>query len=65
MGHGTDTKFYVVKVEVPDHVADAAFSNPRLDGIGPAKYLEVADLNAHGKIAEVTSVRVEKKIKCV
>jgi RHS repeat-associated protein len=64
MGHGTDTKFYVVKVEVPDHIADAAFKNPHLDGIGAARYLEVVDLNEHGKLTEVTSVRVEHKIKC-
>ena len=57
MGHGTDTKFYVVKVEVPDDIAEAAFKHTNLDGIGNARYIEVDDLNKYGEVKQVNSVR--------
>ncbi|EPL0284513.1 TPA: RHS repeat-associated core domain-containing protein [Proteus mirabilis] len=46
MGHGGD--FRVVQVNVPDHIADAAYKNPRLDGIGKARFIENAVLNDAG-----------------
>jgi len=57
MGHGTDTKFYVVKVEVPDDIAGTAFKHTNLDGIGNARYIEVDDLNKYGEVKQVNSVR--------
>ena len=59
MGHGTDSKFYILKVEVPDDIADSAFKHANLDGIGDARYLDVDTLNQHGKITEVNSTRVK------
>lgn len=57
MGHGADAKFYVVKVEVPDDIANSAFRHTNLDGIGDARYFDVDTLNQHGKIKQVNSVR--------
>jgi hypothetical protein len=59
MGHGTDPKFYVITVEVPDDIADSAFKQANLDGIGDARYLDVDTLNQHGKIKEINSIRVQ------
>ena len=58
MGHGSDPKFYVVRVEVPDDVAEAAFKRQNLDNIGNARYLEVDDLNRHALITQRSSIRV-------
>ncbi len=49
MGHGGET-FKVVQVEVPDNVANNMHIDPHLDGIGPARYADLEDLNNHGKI---------------
>ncbi|OTQ26682.1 hypothetical protein B6D03_13545 [Gilliamella apicola] len=43
MGHGGD--FRVVQVSVPDNIADAAYKNPRLDGIGKARFIDNVVLN--------------------
>ena len=58
-GKGSD-KFYVLKVTVPDNIAANAFSNPHLDGIGPAKNLECDILNKYDKITEVSKIRCKK-----
>ena len=59
MKHGTDAKFYVVKVHVPDNVAEAAFKHANLDGIGDARYLEVDVLNQHATLTEIHAVRAK------
>ena len=43
MGHGGD--FRVVQVSVPDNIADATYKNPRLDGIGKARFIDNVVLN--------------------
>jgi len=43
MGHGDD--FRVVQVSVPDNITDAAYKNPRLDGIGKARFIDNVVLN--------------------
>ena len=43
MGHGGD--FRVVQVSVLDNIADAAYKNPRLDGIGKARFIDNVVLN--------------------
>lgn len=58
MGHGSDSKFYVVRVEVPDDVADVALRRQNLDNIGNARYLEVDELNRHARITQRSSIRV-------
>ncbi|MGM0936116.1 MAG: RHS repeat-associated core domain-containing protein [Pseudomonadota bacterium] len=44
MGHGGD--FKVVQVNVSDKLANNAYAVKNLDGIGNARYIEVADLNS-------------------
>jgi hypothetical protein len=57
MGHGTDTKFYVLTVEIPDDIADSAFRSTNLDNIGDARYLDTDVLNQEGEIKRVNSIR--------
>ena len=63
MGHGVDTKFYVIEVDIPDYIVDNAFRNPgKHDGIGAASYFEVEDLNQKSvKIKSRNSVRADWK----
>ncbi|KAA8993528.1 hypothetical protein FJU30_26645 [Affinibrenneria salicis] len=44
MGHGGDT-FRVVQIDMPDDIASKLHADPHLDGIGPARYAELSDLN--------------------
>lgn len=44
MGHG-EGAFRVVQVDVPDDIAGKMHKDPHLDGIGPARYAEIEDLN--------------------
>ena len=63
MGHGVDTKFYVIEVDIPDYIVGNAFRNPgKHDGIGAASYFEVEDLNQKSvKIKSRNSVRADWK----
>ncbi|WP_159295626.1 RHS repeat domain-containing protein [Tenacibaculum maritimum] len=58
MGHGDDSKFYVVKFDVDDTVADKAYKVKGLDGIGNARAIDVEDLNGNTKMKKVNSHRV-------
>lgn len=46
--------YQIIKTTVPKSYADSMFSNPNLDGIGPARYADDLDeLNrVHGGIGE-------------
>ncbi|KVK85723.1 hypothetical protein WS90_00550 [Burkholderia cepacia] len=44
MGHG-EGAVRVVQVDVPDDIAGKMHKDPHLDGIGPARYAEIEDLN--------------------
>ncbi len=44
MGHGGST-FQVVQINVPDDIAGKMHVDPHLDGIGPARYAQVEQLN--------------------
>jgi hypothetical protein len=44
MGHGGDA-FRVVQIDVPDNIAANMHADPHLDGIGPARYAQLEDLN--------------------
>ncbi|MQL50190.1 hypothetical protein GEA64_20495 [Photorhabdus khanii] len=44
MGHGGST-FQVVQINVPDDIAGKMHVDPHLDGIGPARYTQVEQLN--------------------
>jgi RHS repeat-associated protein len=48
--------FHILQTEVPSSYADSLFSNPNLDGIGPARYADdLGTLNSvHGGISEYT-----------
>ena len=61
MGHGSDTKFYILTIEIPDNIATTSFKHSNLDGIGDAQYFDVDTLNQHGKIIEVNSIRTKCK----
>lgn len=50
MGHGGDT-FKIVQIDIPDHIANSMHIDPHLDGIGPARYADVTDLNNHSKVS--------------
>ena len=61
MGHGVDTKFYVIEVDISDYIVDNAFRNPgKHDGIGAVSYFEVEALNQKSvKIKSRNSVRAD------
>ncbi|OCG65508.1 hypothetical protein A9G48_10690 [Gilliamella sp. wkB18] len=61
MGHGSDSKFYVVFFDVDDVVAKGAYKVDHLDGIGLARAIEVADLNGKTEVKKVNSIRVKCK----
>lgn len=63
MGHGVDTKFYVIEVDISDYIVDNAFRNPgKHDGIGAASYFEVEALNQKSvKIKSRNCVRADWK----
>nr|WP_272944497.1 RHS repeat-associated core domain-containing protein [Gilliamella apicola] len=61
MGHGSDSKFYVVSFDVDDAVAKGAYKVDHLDGIGLARAIEVADLNGKTEVKKVNSIRVKCK----
>ena len=61
MGHGVDPKFYVLEVDIPDNIVNNAYRKGSLDGIGPASYFEVKDLNNDSvKIKSRNSVRADR-----
>jgi len=64
MGHGNDSKFYVVGFEVDDKIASNAYipDTDRYDGIGRARAIDVEDLNK--KPTPITSVNSQRK-KCL
>ncbi len=59
MGHGGEI-FKVVQIDVPDHIANRMYFISHLDGIGPARYAEVIDLNKHAKITWIKTIKVKK-----
>ena len=61
MGHGKDSKFYVVKFEVDDAVADNAYKVKNLDGIGNARAIDADKLNGNTKVKSVNSQRLKCK----
>ena len=63
IGHGADTKFYVIEVDIPDNIVKKAFRvSDNLDGIGAASYFEVEDLNNNSvKIKSRNSIRANQK----
>lgn len=61
MGHGSNT-FKVVQIDIPDNIANNMFRDPHLDGIGPARYADVADLNKYSKVK--WSQEVKAKLRC-
>ena len=61
MGHGGDT-FKIVQIDIPDNIANSMHIDPHLDGIGPARYADVADLNNHSKVT--WSQEVKTKTGC-
>jgi RHS repeat-associated protein len=63
MGHGSDSKFYVVGFEVDDDIAAKAFiAGDNHDGIGKARAIDVDDLNA--KPTPVTSLNSQRVKGC-
>ncbi|WP_214086380.1 MULTISPECIES: hypothetical protein [Photorhabdus] len=44
MGHG-GSSFQVVQINVPDDIAKNMHFDPKLDGIGPARYAQLEQLN--------------------
>ncbi|GAB7263392.1 hypothetical protein DaDZ19_50660 [Dickeya ananatis] len=61
MGHGGDT-FKVVQINMPDDIANRLHADPHLDGIGPARYAELEDLNdPRTKITWTKEVKSTKK----
>lgn len=58
MGHGGET-FKVVQIDIPDHIADSMHIDPHLDGIGPARYADVTDLNNHSKVSWSKDVKAK------
>ncbi|WP_317125567.1 RHS repeat-associated core domain-containing protein [Flavobacterium columnare] len=62
MGHGNDSKFYVVGFEIDDDIAKNAFiAGDNHDGIGRARAIDVDDLNK--KATSVTSIN-SQRVKC-
>ncbi|GEM53938.1 hypothetical protein B0A58_03910 [Flavobacterium branchiophilum NBRC 15030 = ATCC 35035] len=62
MGHGTDSKFYVVGFEIDDDIAKNAFiAGDKHDGIGRARAIDVDDLNK--KATSVISIN-SQRVKC-
>jgi RHS repeat-associated protein len=61
LGHGSDSKFYVVGFEIDDAIANDAYKVKGLDGIGDSRAIDVNDLNA--KPTPVTSVDAHR-INC-
>ncbi|WP_240666827.1 RHS repeat-associated core domain-containing protein, partial [Serratia marcescens] len=59
MGHGGDV-FRVVQIDVPDNVASKMHIDPHLDGIGPARYAEVVDLNNHAKVTWSKEIKAKR-----
>ncbi|CVA21861.1 Cell wall-associated polypeptide CWBP200 [Serratia marcescens] len=59
MGHGGDV-FRVVQIDVPDNVASKMHIDPHLDGIGPARYAEVVDLNNHTKVTWSKEIKAKR-----
>ena len=68
MGHGADTKFYVVEFEVDDEIAEKAYipdkckRGEKFDGVGRARAIEIDELNKKPpEIKKITSYRNTKK----
>lgn len=62
MGPGSDIKFYVIEVDIPDNIVDNAYRvSGKHDGIGAASYFEVDDLNSEGvKIRSRNTIRADR-----
>ena len=54
LGHGTDSKFYVVEFEIDDEILSGAYKVQNLDAIGDALAIDIDQLNNSSAI--VTSV---------
>jgi hypothetical protein len=62
MGHGDDSKFYVVGFEIDDDIAKSSYiAGDNHDGIGKARAIDVDDLNKKPTI--ITSVN-SQRVKC-
>ncbi len=61
MGHGGDT-FKIVQINIPDNIANKMHMDSHLDGIGPARYADVVDLNNHSKVT--WSQEITTKPRC-
>lgn len=63
MGHGVDSKFYILEVDIPDNIVEKAFRNfGKHDGIGPASCFEIEDLNSDSvTIKSRNSIRADRK----
>ncbi len=59
MGHGGE-HFQVVQIDVPDDIAEKMHMDPRLDGIGPARYGELTDIN-NDRVKVTWSKRVKAR----
>jgi len=63
MGHGADSKFYVLEVDIPSDIVDRAYRvSSNHDGIGASSYFEVDDLNLDSvEIKSRNSVRADRE----
>ena len=60
LGHGTDTKFYVVGFEIDDEILSGAYKVKNLDAIGDALAIDIDQLNNSSPIVtSINSQRVE------
>lgn len=51
--------FKIVQIDIPDNIANNMHIDPHLDGIGPARYADVADLNNHSKVTWSQEVKTK------
>ena len=58
LGHGTDSKFYVVGFEIDDEILSGAYKVKNLDAIGDALAIDIDQLNNSSPI--VTSVNSQR-----
>ena len=60
LGHGTDSKFYVVGFEIDDEILSGAYKVKNLDAIGDALAIDIDQLNNSSPIVtSINSQRVE------
>ena len=58
LGHGTDSKFYIVGFEIDDEILSGAYKVKKLDAIGDALAIDIDQLNNSSTI--VTSVNSQR-----